>query len=42
MLTSFTEAEMRPIAAGFRDRMRELGWIDGRNLTIDLRAAGGD
>ena len=42
MLTSFTESEMRPIAAGFRDRMRELGWIDGRNVTINLRASSGN
>jgi putative ABC transport system substrate-binding protein len=42
MLTSFTEAEMRPIAAGFRDRMRELGWVEGRNVTINLRASSGN
>ena len=41
LVTGFTEAEMRPIAAGFRNRMRQLGWIDGRNLTIDLRADAG-
>ena len=42
MLTSFTESEMRPIAAGFRDRLRELGWVDGRNVTINLRASSGN
>ena len=41
LVTGFTEAEMRPIAAGFRERMRELGWIDGRDITIDVRAADG-
>jgi putative ABC transport system substrate-binding protein len=41
MITGFTEAEMRPIAHGFISRMRELGWLEGRNITIDLRAAGG-
>jgi putative ABC transport system substrate-binding protein len=42
LITGFTEAEMRPIAGAFATRMRDLGWIDGRNITIDLRAAGGD
>ena len=41
LVTGFTEAEMRPIAAGFRNRMRQLGWIDSRNLAIDLRLGAG-
>jgi len=28
--------------AVFRDRLAELGWVEGRNLAIDLRFAGGD
>ncbi len=42
LLSGLAEAEMRPLAAGFRDRMRRLGWIEGRNITTDVRAAGGD
>ena len=41
LVTGFTKAEMRPIAAGFRDRMRQLGWIDSRNFAIDLRLGAG-
>jgi putative ABC transport system substrate-binding protein len=26
----------------FRDALRELGWTDGRNATIDIRLAAGD
>ena len=33
---------MRPLAAAFRDRMRRLGWIEGRNIAIDVRSAGGN
>jgi putative ABC transport system substrate-binding protein len=42
LITTFTEADMRPLEASFRDRMRELGWIDDQNITITLRTAGGD
>jgi putative ABC transport system substrate-binding protein len=42
LITGFTEADMRPLDASFRGRMRELGWIDDQNITITLRTAGGD
>jgi putative ABC transport system substrate-binding protein len=40
LLTGFTDAEMRPIATGFRIRLRELGWVEGRNVDIDLHTTG--
>jgi len=42
LITGFTEAEMAPIAAAFRARMRELGWIDGENVVIEVTVASGD
>jgi putative tryptophan/tyrosine transport system substrate-binding protein len=42
LITGFTDSEMRPIAEAFRERMRELGWVEGRNVTFDIRATGGD
>jgi len=31
-----------PMVKGFEERLRELGWVDGRNLTIAYRWAEGD
>jgi putative tryptophan/tyrosine transport system substrate-binding protein len=42
MVGAFTDADMRPLAAAFRDRMRQRGWIEGRNITFDVRSSGGD
>jgi ABC-type uncharacterized transport system substrate-binding protein len=42
LITAFTETDMRPLSVTFRERMRELGWIDGQNITIELRTTGGD
>ena len=42
LLGAVSESEMRSNAAAFRERLRERGWIEGRNLTIEVRAAGGD
>src|SRR5262245_37319512 len=39
LVTGLPESEVRPLANGFRERMRKLGWIDGRNFTIDVRAS---
>jgi putative ABC transport system substrate-binding protein len=36
------EPEMRPLLAAFRERLKQLGWEDGRNLAIDVRLGGGD
>jgi putative ABC transport system substrate-binding protein len=42
LITGFSEQEMLPIAAAFRARMKELGWIEGQNVSFDVRAANGD
>jgi putative ABC transport system substrate-binding protein len=36
-----TAATAKPWAAAFEQRLRELGWIDGRTVTIDYRWADG-
>jgi hypothetical protein len=35
VLAGFTEAEGAPLVEAFRDRLKELGWTEGRNLSID-------
>jgi putative tryptophan/tyrosine transport system substrate-binding protein len=44
-LIGITEPTQNPAATtnirAFRERLRELGWIEGRNLTLDLRFHGG-
>jgi len=37
-----TEAQPDPFIAGFREGMRELGYVEGHNLTFVLRYAPGD
>jgi putative ABC transport system substrate-binding protein len=32
---------MQPAMAAFRQYLRELGWVDGRNITIEMRWAEG-
>ena len=36
------DVEGQASVAAFRQRLRELGWTDGRNIRIDTRWAGGD
>src|SRR5215472_979188 len=36
------EAECSLILGSFRQELAKLGWVEGRNLRIDLRFAGGD
>jgi|RhiMetdeSRZDD1v2_1073273.scaffolds.fasta_scaffold636776_2 ABC-type uncharacterized transport system substrate-binding protein len=31
-----------PLMDAFRDRLRELGWVEGQNLAIEFRGAGGN
>lgn len=38
----FKEGPSGPFLEAFRERLTELGWIEGRNLTLDVRDAGGD
>src|SRR5437870_5113016 len=42
VVSGFAEEQMRPLLAAFQLRLREAGWIDGRNLTIDARLTAGD
>jgi putative ABC transport system substrate-binding protein len=41
LLGSGTAASQSELTAAFVQRMRELGWIEGRNLTIEYRWAEG-
>jgi putative tryptophan/tyrosine transport system substrate-binding protein len=44
VLTFATEGEeiQRGVPRAFREGLRKLGWIEGRNLQIDFRFGGGD
>ena len=33
---------MLPIAEAFRARIKELGWLEGENIVVDVRATSGD
>ena len=41
LLASSTAAAERPRRVAFVTRLAELGWVEGRNLTIEYRAAEG-
>lgn len=40
--SSQTDPDARARAAALRDGLRDLGWVENRNLTIDYRWSGGD
>ena len=40
VLTSSTEATFGPNVKVFRETLRAAGWIEGRNLTLDVRYPG--
>jgi putative ABC transport system substrate-binding protein len=42
VVSGFSEAEMRPALTAFRSKLNQLGWTEGRNLTIDARLGSGD
>src|SRR4051812_47296317 len=42
IVTGFADEQMRPLLAAFKLRLREAGWVEGRNLTIDARLTAGD
>ncbi|HEX9072429.1 MAG TPA: ABC transporter substrate-binding protein [Pseudolabrys sp.] len=42
IVTGFSETEMRPLLAAFRERLKALGWSEGGNIIIDARMSGGD
>jgi len=37
-----TDAETQSRVGAFRQKLQELGWIEGRNIEIDVRATGAD
>jgi putative ABC transport system substrate-binding protein len=39
---SENDLEAQRLITAFRERLRQLGWVDGRNLRIDYRWASGD
>jgi ABC-type uncharacterized transport system substrate-binding protein len=42
IVAGFSEGEMEPLLTAFRDKLKELGWTEGRNLSIDARLGRGD
>jgi putative tryptophan/tyrosine transport system substrate-binding protein len=42
MLISEADPRSEGYIASFRQRLQELGWVDGRNTTIDIRWGAGD
>lgn len=42
IVSGFADEQMRPLLAAFQLRLREAGWVEGRNLTIDARLTAGD
>jgi putative ABC transport system substrate-binding protein len=42
IVTGFTADVMRRPVEAFRDKLNDLGWVEGHNVRIDLRIAGGD
>jgi putative tryptophan/tyrosine transport system substrate-binding protein len=42
LISGFSDAEMLPLLAVFRSKMRELGWTEGQNIKFELRATAGD
>src|SRR5262249_33014208 len=39
---SETDLEAQRLVTAFRERLTQLGWVDGRNLRVDYRWAAGD
>src|SRR6516165_4426877 len=42
IVSSLAEPEMQPLLTVLRDKLKELGWNEGRNLSIDTRLGRGD
>jgi putative tryptophan/tyrosine transport system substrate-binding protein len=42
VLVNISEGDPAGHVAAFRQRLQELGWVDGRNAQIDMRWGGGD
>jgi len=37
-----SDSDRTPIFDAFRQGLRELGWVEGRNITLEIRLARGD
>jgi len=42
LLSGFSDVEFTPLATAFREKMRQLGWTEGRNIAIETRTSTGD
>jgi putative ABC transport system substrate-binding protein len=42
VVAGVAEAEMRPLLIALRNKLKELGWTEGRNLSIDARLGRGN
>ena len=42
LVTGINDKEMTPLFAAFRARLQELGWVEGQNVSFDIRTASGD
>ena len=42
IVAGFAEAEFLPLLTAFREKLKELGWAEGRNLSIEVRLGRGD
>ena len=42
LVTGFNDKDMMPLFAVFRARLQELGWVEGQNVSFDIRTASGD
>ena len=42
MLLAFTDSVEQPNIMAFRQKLKDLGWIEDRNLTMDVRFVRGD
>src|SRR5262249_2831843 len=42
MILAFNEAVEQPNVMAFRQKLKDLGWIEGSNLSVDVRFAHGD
>ena len=41
-IAGFNDKEMMPLFTAFRARLQELGWVEGQNVSFDIRTASGD
>src|SRR5690348_972072 len=42
LLSGFSDVEFTPLATAFREKMKQLGWTEGRNIAIETRTSTGD